>query len=88
VQVKHALVAQDKLGCDIVALMGADSGGLPGEVDVGMFVQMALAARQLSVPFLASGGVATGSQLLAALALGASGVQIGTVGDFSRFPSQ
>mmetsp|Transcript_21531 Transcript_21531/g.38036 ORF Transcript_21531/g.38036 Transcript_21531/m.38036 type:complete len:343 (-) Transcript_21531:129-1157(-) len=78
VQVKHALVAQDKLGSDVIALMGNDSGGLPGEVDMGVFVQMALAKRSLKIPFLASGGVATGEQLVAALALGASGVQIGT----------
>lgn len=78
VQVKHALSAQNQLKADIVCLMGFDSGGLPGEVDVGVFVQMALAKQQLRVPFVLSGGVATGSQLLAALALGASAVQIGT----------
>lgn len=52
--------------------------GLPGEADTGVFVQMALASKLLRIPFLASGGVATGRQLLAALALGAAGVQIGT----------
>ena len=78
VQVKHALVAQDKLGSDMISLMGFDSGGLPGEADIGLFVQAALAKRELRVPFLLSGGVATGDQLLAALAMGAAGVQIGT----------
>ena len=42
VQVKHAVVAQDKLGADLITLMGFDSGGLPGEADMGIFVQMAL----------------------------------------------
>ncbi len=78
VQVKHAITAQNELGSDAVALMGYDSGGLPGEVDVGMFVQLAAAKKALRIPFLASGGVATGSQLIAALSLGAAGVQIGT----------
>jgi nitronate monooxygenase len=78
VKVKHALTAQNILGSDMVSLMGYDSGGLPGESDTGIFVQCALAKKQLSIPFLLSGGVANGSQLLAALALGACGVQIGT----------
>eukprot|EP00511_Aplanochytrium_stocchinoi_P013510 CAMPEP_0204889956 /NCGR_PEP_ID=MMETSP1349-20130617/23896_1 /ASSEMBLY_ACC=CAM_ASM_000710 /TAXON_ID=215587 /ORGANISM="Aplanochytrium stocchinoi, Strain GSBS06" /LENGTH=275 /DNA_ID=CAMNT_0052054353 /DNA_START=186 /DNA_END=1013 /DNA_ORIENTATION=- len=78
VQVKHALTAQNELGSDMISLMGFDSGGLPGEADIGIFVQMALAKKALRIPFLLSGGVATGSQLAAALALGAAGVQIGT----------
>ena len=47
VQVKHAVVAQDKLGADLITLMGFDSGGLPGEVDMGIFVQMALVFIQV-----------------------------------------
>ena len=78
VKVKHALTAQNVLGSDMVSLMGYDSGGLPGESDTGIFVQCALAKNVLNIPFLLSGGVANGSQLLAALALGAAGVQIGT----------
>ena len=78
VAVKHALTAQNELGSDMVSLMGFDSGGLPGEADTGIFVQCALAKTKLKIPFLLSGGVANGSQLLAALALGACGVQIGT----------
>ena len=78
VHVRSALVAQDKLGADMVSLMGFDSGGLPGEADVGLFITLALAKKALRVPFLASGGCATGRQLVAALALGAAGVQIGT----------
>ena len=78
VAVKHAISAQNNLGSDMISLMGFDSGGLPGEADTGIFVQCALAKRALRIPFLLSGGVANGSQLLAALALGAAGVQIGT----------
>lgn len=78
VKVSQAKRAQDALGVDMISLMGFDSGGLPGEADTGIFVQCALAKKELSIPFLLSGGVATGSQLLAALALGAAGVQIGT----------
>jgi NAD(P)H-dependent flavin oxidoreductase YrpB (nitropropane dioxygenase family) len=78
VAVKHALSAQNNLGCDMISLMGFDSGGLPGEADTGIFVQCALAKKKLNIPFLLSGGVANGTQLLAALTLGAAGVQIGT----------
>ena len=78
VAIKHALTAQNVLGSDMVSLMGFDSGGLPGEADTGIFVQCAMAKKALKIPFLLSGGVANGSQLLAALALGAAGVQIGT----------
>jgi nitronate monooxygenase len=68
VAVKHALTAQTELGSDMVSLMGFDSGGLPGEADTGIFINMALAQKQLTIPFIASGGIATGRQLLAALA--------------------
>ena len=78
VKVSQAKRAEETLGVDMISLMGFDSGGLPGEADTGLFVQLALAKKVLKIPFLASGGVATGSQLLAALALGAAGVQIGT----------
>lgn len=78
VHIRQAVQAQNELCPDMISLMGFDSGGLPGEADVGLFVQMALAKKRLHLPFLASGGVATGAQLLAALASGAAGVQIGT----------
>lgn len=79
VKVSQAVRATEQLPhVSMISLMGFDSGGLPGEADTGIFVQAALAARALAVPFLLSGGVATGSQLTAALALGAAGVQIGT----------
>merc|ERR1712107_163148 len=57
---------------------GFECAGHPGRDAVGNFVLLASAAKQLSVPFIASGGVATGTQLAAALALGADGVNLGT----------
>ncbi len=52
---------------------GYECGGHPGEDDVGNFVLLAIAAKKLKIPFIASGGVANGRQLAAALALGAEG---------------
>jgi len=77
VAIRHALTAQ-RLGADIVSVDGFECAGHPGEDDVGNFVLLAKAAKKLSIPFLASGGVGTGRQLAAALALGADGVNMGT----------
>lgn len=76
-QLRHALKAE-AAGVDAVTLVGAECGGHPGETPVGTLVQGAMAARALTVPFALGGGIATGDQLVAALALGASGVAIGT----------
>ena len=76
-QLRHALKAE-AAGVDAVTLVGAECGGHPGEAPVGTLVQGALASRALTVPFALGGGIATGDQLVAALALGASGVAIGT----------
>jgi nitronate monooxygenase len=77
VSVAHALKAE-ALGVDIVSLDGFECAGHPGEDDVGNFVLQARGAQVLKVPFVCSGGVGTGSQLAAALALGAEGVNCGT----------
>lgn len=77
VAIRHALSAQ-RMGVDIISIDGFECAGHPGEDDVGNWVLLAKAARALSVPFIASGGVGTGSQLAAALALGAEGVNMGT----------
>ena len=53
--------------------------GHPGEADVGNFVLQARGAETLSIPFVCSGGVGNGNQLAAALALGADGVNCGTL---------
>ena len=65
-------------GVDIVSMDGFECAGHPGEDDIGNFVLLARAAKVLSVPFVASGGVGDGKQLAAALALGAAGVNMGT----------
>lgn len=75
--VKHALKAQS-VGVDMVEVIGAEAGGHPGVELVGTMVQGALAADKLTVPLAIGGGIATGRQLVAALALGADGVLIGT----------
>lgn len=77
VAVRHALAAQ-KMGADFISMDGLDCGGHPGEEDVGNWVLLAQAAQELSIPFVASGGCATGQQLAAALAMGAEGVNMGT----------
>jgi len=76
-QVRHARSAA-KLGVDMISIDGFECAGHPGEADVGNWVLAPQAARELDVPFIVSGGVATGSQLAAALALGACGVNMGT----------
>lgn len=75
--VRHALKAQ-AVGCDAVSIDGFECAGHTGEDDIPNFVLVPCAAAQLSIPIVASGGVATGAQIAAALALGADGVNIGT----------
>merc|ERR1712066_366734 len=77
VAVRHALTAQ-KMGADMISMDGFDCGGHPGEEDVGNWVLLAQAAQELKIPYVASGGSATGSQLAAALAIGAEGLNMGT----------
>jgi len=80
VAIRHALSAA-KAGADMISMDGFDCGGHPGEEDVGNWVLLAKAGRVLSkhgIPFVASGGCATGSQLAAALTLGAEGINMGT----------
>ncbi len=75
--VRHALKAE-RIGCDAVSVDGFECGGHPGEDDIPNMILLPRAAQELSVPFVASGGMATGAQLVAALALGADGINIGT----------
>lgn len=77
VAIRHALSAE-RMGADIISMDGFECGGHPGEVDVGNMVLLPIAARALRVPFIASGGMGTGDQLAAVLALGAEGVNMGT----------
>src|ERR1700751_5868735 len=75
--VRHSLKAQS-IGCDAVSVDGFECGGHPGEDDVPNFILPPRAAEELSVPFVASGGMADGRSLVAALALGADGINMGT----------
>jgi NAD(P)H-dependent flavin oxidoreductase YrpB (nitropropane dioxygenase family) len=63
---------------DIISIDSFECAGHPGEADIGGIVLLAKAAKMLKKPFLASGGIGDGKQLVAALALGAGGVNMGT----------
>lgn len=75
--VRHSLKAE-RIGCDAVSVDGFECGGHPGEDDIPNMILLPRAAEELKIPFVASGGIGTGSQLVAALALGADGVNMGT----------
>jgi nitronate monooxygenase len=75
--VRHSLKAES-IGCDAVSVDGFECGGHPGEDDIPNLVLLPRAAEELSIPFVASGGIANGQQLVAALALGAEGINMGT----------
>jgi NADH:quinone reductase (non-electrogenic) len=75
--VRHALKAES-IGCDAVSVDGFECGGHPGEDDVPNMILLPRAAEELKIPFLASGGMANGRSLVAALALGADGINMGT----------
>ena len=66
------------VGVDAVAVVGAECGGHPGLDLVGSIVQAKLAADRLTIPLAIGGGIGTGAHLVAALALGADGVLVGT----------
>jgi nitronate monooxygenase len=75
--VRHSLKAE-AIGCDAVSVDGFECGGHPGEDDVPNFILLPRAADELTIPFVASGGMADGRSLVAALALGADGINMGT----------
>lgn len=75
--VRHALKAQ-AIGCDAVSIDGFECAGHPGEDDVTGLILLPRAADELRIPFIASGGMADGRSLVAALALGADGINMGT----------
>jgi NADH:quinone reductase (non-electrogenic) len=75
--VRHSLKAQS-IGCDAVSVDGFECGGHPGEDDIPNFILLPRAAEELDIPFVASGGMADGRSLVAALALGAEGMNMGT----------
>jgi nitronate monooxygenase len=75
--VRHALKAE-AVGCAAVSVDGFECAGHPGEDDVTNLVLIPAVAAKLSVPILASGGIANGYQMAAAFALGADGINMGT----------
>ena len=75
--VRHSLKAE-RIGCDAVSVDGFECGGHPGEDDIPNMILLPRAAEELSIPFVASGGIGNAQQLVAALALGADGVNMGT----------
>ena len=77
VAVRHALAAQ-RIGVDVVSIDGFECAGPPGEQDVGGLVLFPAATQALDIPVLASGGIADGRGLAAALSLGCEGINMGT----------
>lgn len=75
--VRHSLKAQ-AIGCDAVSVDGFECGGHPGEDDVPNMILLPRAAEALRIPFVASGGMADERSLVAALAMGAEGMNMGT----------
>ncbi|MFI6315600.1 NAD(P)H-dependent flavin oxidoreductase [Nocardia fusca] len=75
--VRHAISAARK-GVDVISIDGFECAGHPGEDDVPGLVLIPAAVARLDIPVIASGGIATGAGLAAALALGADGVNMGT----------
>ena len=75
--VRHSLKAQS-IGCDAVSVDGFECGGHPGEDDIPNMILLPRAADELEIPFVASGGMADGRSLVASLAMGADGINMGT----------
>ena len=75
--VRHALKAES-IGCDAISVDGFECAGHPGEDDIPNFILLPRAAEELKIPFVASGGMADARSLVAALALGAEGINMGT----------
>jgi len=75
--VRHSLKAE-QIDCDAVSVDDFECGGHPGEDDIPNFILLPRAADELKIPFVASGGMADGRSLVAALAMGAEGMNMGT----------
>jgi len=75
--VRHALKAES-IGCDAVSVDGFECGGHPGEDDVPNMILLPRAADELKIPFVASGGQADARSMVASLAMGAEGINMGT----------
>jgi len=75
--VRHAIKAE-KIGCDAVSIDGFEAAGHPGEDDVPSLILIPLTRDAINIPIIASGGFADGRGLVAALGLGADGMNMGT----------
>ncbi|MGR3344714.1 MAG: NAD(P)H-dependent flavin oxidoreductase [Paracoccaceae bacterium] len=75
--VRHALKAQE-IGCDAASVDGFECGGHPGEDDIPNMILLPRAADELEIPFVSSGGQADARSLVASLAMGADGMNMGT----------
>lgn len=75
--VRHALSAE-KAGCDVISIDGFECAGHPGEDDIPGLILIPAAAEKVRIPLLASGGFGDGRGLVAALSLGADGINMGT----------
>jgi nitronate monooxygenase len=75
--VRHSLKAE-AIGCDAVSVDGFECGGHPGEDDIPNMILLPRAADELKIPFVASGGMADARSLVASLAMGADGMNMGT----------
>ena len=75
--VKYAFTAE-RLGVDAVIIVGAECGGHPGIYQIGSMVQAAHAPAAISLPVVIGGGIGTGRQIAATLAMGAEGVVLGS----------
>ena len=74
---RHSLTAE-RIGCDAISVDGFECGGHPGEDDIPNMILLPRVAEELKIPFVASGGMADARSLVAALALGADGINMGT----------
>src|SRR5712675_937991 len=75
--VRHSLTAE-RIGCDAISVDGFECGGHPGEDDIPNMILLPRVAEELEIPFVASGGMADARSLVAAPALGADGINMGT----------
>jgi nitronate monooxygenase len=74
---RHSVTAE-RLGVDVISIDGFECAGHPGEDDVTLMVLLPATVDQVKIPVIASGGMADGRSLVAALALGADGINMGT----------
>lgn len=75
--VRHALKAE-KIGCDAVSVDGFECAGHPGEDDITNMILLPAAAAKLTIPMIASGGIGSAQSMVAAFALGAEAINMGT----------